>query len=62
MNYNREPCRPVYTQQQATSSHKAYNLAFKRTAQYNPRQQQKRSMTLNLKNNKQIAYYAYSAR
>ena len=35
MNYNREPCRPIYTQQQATSSLKAYNLAFKRTAQYN---------------------------
>ena len=31
MNYNREPCKPVYTQQQATSSIKAYNLAFKRT-------------------------------
>ena len=51
MNYNREPCRPVYTQQQATSSLKAYNLAFKRTAQYN-RQQQKRRTTVNLKKNR----------
>ena len=35
MNYNKEPRRPVYTQQQATSSLKAYDLAFKRAAQYN---------------------------
>ncbi len=49
MNYNREPCRPVYTQQQATSSLKAYNLAFKRTAQYN-NSNEKCSMSLNLKN------------
>ena len=61
MNYNREPCRPIYTQQQATSSPlKAYNLAFKRTAQYNnsnkqqqqKQKQQQRSMTLNLKKNR----------
>ena len=30
MNYNREPGRPIYTQQHAISSLKAY-LAFKRT-------------------------------
>ena len=54
MNYDREPCRPVYTQQQATSSVKSHNLAFKRIAQYNnnSNSNKKRSMTLNLKKNR----------
>ena len=58
MNNNREPCRPVYNQQQATSSLKAYNLAFKRTAQYN---NNKTHYDLELEE-EQTAYYAHSAR
>ena len=58
MNYNREPCRPVYTQQQATSSLKAYNLAFQRTAQYN--NNKKRNMTLNLKQNRLLIMHILS--
>ena len=57
MNYNREPCRSVYTQQQATSSLKAYDLAFKRTAQHTTKTQ----YDLELEE-KQTAYYAHSAR
>ena len=61
MNYNREPCRPVYTQQQAISSLKAYDLAFKRTAQYNNNNNNKRQYDLELEE-EQTAYYAHSAR
>ena len=61
MNYNREPCRPVYTEQQATSSLKAYNIAFKRTAQYNNNNNNKSQYDLELEE-KQTAYYALSAR
>ncbi len=64
MNYNREPCRPVYTQQQATSSLKAYNLAFKRTAQCNNNNNNSNKETpYDLEPaEKQTAYYAHSAR
>ena len=44
MNYNREPGRPIDTQQQAISSLKAYNLAFKRTATYTQQQQQQKAV------------------
>ena len=60
MNYNREPCRPVYTQQQAISSLKAYDLALKRTAQYN-NNNNKTQYDLELEE-EQTAYYAHSAR
>ena len=59
MNYNREPCRPVYTQQQTTSSLKAYNLAFKRTAQYNNNNKTQYDLELE---EEHTAYYAHSAR
>jgi len=64
MNYNKEPCRPVYTRQQAISSLKAYNLAFKRTAQCNNNNNNSNKKTpYDLEPaEEQTAYYAHSAR
>ena len=56
MDYNREPCRPVYTQQQATSSLKAYNLAFELHSTTTKTQ-------YDLEPEEELtAYYAHSAR
>ena len=52
MNCNRESCRPIYSQQQATSAFQANNLSFKRTTHYNIINNNKCSMTLNLKKNR----------
>ena len=67
MNYNKEPCRPVYTQQQAISSLKAYNLTFKRTAQCNNNNNNNNNNSnkktpYDLEPEEQTAYYAHSAR
>ena len=70
MNYNKEPCSPVYTRQQAISSLKAYNLAFKRTAQCNNNNNNNNNSNNNNKKTpydlepeeEQTAYYAHSAR
>ena len=63
MNYNKEPCSPVYTRQQAISSLKAYNLAFKRTAQCNNNNNNNNKTPYDLEpEEEQTAYYAHSAR
>ena len=59
MNYNREPCRPIYTQQQATSSLKAYNLALKELNSTTTTTKTQYDLELE---EEQTAYYAHSAR